>query len=263
MTNFIFCLGTGRSGTYSVFNALSTYDQLKVHHEFLIDDVLKWGTLKHHNIITSKQVIEYLTNYKSALEQTRDNQASIVDISNGLPLILDELKIVFPDAIFIWISRNAYKVTSSFYYKFEELMYPTWGMEKLKQGIKTGNALQFTSDKRVFRPLYSYRDNDRLLNILYHWKVYEEIAIRNREYFDLIYRFEDLVNNVDSSLVNFFHKLGLKLTDEAKHFFRNPTNIHTRKNHKFSSSEESHYMNICGDINLKLGYNNEGYEVKY
>lgn len=262
MNNFIFFLGTGRSGTYSVYNALTTYDQLKVHHEFLIDDVLKWGTLKYHNLITSKQVVEYLENYKNALEQTRENQISIVDISNGLPLILDELKIVFPDAIFIWISRNAYKVTSSFYYKFEELMYPTWGIEKLRKGMEAGNALQFPSDKMVFRPLYSIGENNRLLNIFYHWKIYEEIAMIKKDFFDFKYRLEDLVNS-DEKLVFFFESLGLKLTDNAKKFFRKPTNIQTRKNYKFSPKEEELYLNICGNINKKLGYNNQGYEVIY
>jgi len=142
-------------------------------------------------------------------------------------------------------------------------MYPTWGIEQLKRGIKAGNAFQITADKRVFRPLYTHGENDRLLNILYHWKIYEEKAMKNSEYFDYLYRFEDLVNSDDSYLTIFFERLGLKLTEHAKQYFRNPTNIETRKNHKFSSEEDVLFKNICGDTNMKLGYNNQGYDVKY
>ena len=262
MADVIFFLGTGRSGTYSIFKSLSTYKDLRVHHEFMFEELLKLGTLKFHGLLSSSEIVNRLRLYRNALFASLKNESKVIDISNALPLLMEELRIVFPNASFYWVTRNAYKVTASFYFKFEDLMYPEFGINKIKKAIIEDDLSDLSPDKRVFRPLYSFNSNSRLLNILYHWKVYEGIAIRHRDVFEGKYTFEKLVEDSGYRQL-FFENLGLKVTKEAEQFFEKPTNIQFKKNFTFTDDDELTFNQICGELNSKLGYSNNNYDVEY
>ena len=145
MNKYYFVLGTGRSGTYSIYNSLKNYPDVLCEHEFDFENLLKLGTLKFHNLISREVIIKELNNYKIKIDNLL-NKKIFIDISNALPLLIDELKIVFPNSKIFWVSRNGYKVVSSFYFKFNELMYPDNGRQILSNFLK---MILKTLQKRV------------------------------------------------------------------------------------------------------------------
>ena len=261
MKQFYFILGTGRSGTYSIFKTLQKNSVYKVHHEYKFEFLLRLGTLKFHHKINKEDVICGLKQYRKELEECQESK--IIDISNALPLLLDELKVVFPEARFLWISRNGYKVVSSFYHKFTDLMYPFEGIKELEKYLfdMDGNELPF--DKRICRPLYisPLVVKSRFKNICYHWSYYEDIAIDRINILDKKLKFEDLVSN-ELILKDFISFLEIKWNKNIENDFKIPTNVHIAKNLKLDKELSNIFYNICGNTMNILDYK-EIYDVEY
>ena len=264
MNKYYFVLGTGRSGTYSIYNSLKNYPDVLCEHEFDFENLLKLGTLKFHNLISREVIIKELNNYKIKIDNLLNKKKIFIDISNALPLLIDELKIVFPNSKIFWVSRNGYKVVSSFYFKFNELMYPDNGRQILSNFLKNDIKNPPKKSKLIWRPLYCDNENQlvRLINICYHWEHYENISITKNNLIDFKIKFENLISD-KNKLSLFFKKFDFDFKKIDISFFDKPSNVQVPKNFKFNDKEFKCFNDICGTTMTKLDYFNQYYEVSY
>ena len=56
----IFILSSGRSGTYSLFNALKNEKEIEIYHEFLFDETLRHSVSYHMGLINEKKILNFL-----------------------------------------------------------------------------------------------------------------------------------------------------------------------------------------------------------
>ena len=261
--NFNFILGTGRSGTYSLYKFFKKNSDYSVYHEFLFEKLLKIGTKKFHRITTKDEIIKELQIYKDSILKKSDT-VNILDISNALPLLLDELKVVFPEANFIWISRNGLKVVSSFYNKFQDMMYPVSGMQKLNKFLVNGDLPEPIEDKTIWRPLYLNPElkQTRFKNICYHWTYYEEIGLQNQDIFSLKMKFENIIKD-ESKFKLLLENLNMDYKNKFFDEIQKPTNVQVPSNIKLNLNEHKLFNNICLNTMKRLNYLNNEYDVKY
>jgi hypothetical protein len=261
--NITFILGTGRSGTYLIQNILNQKNN-QAYHELDFENILRLGTLKFHNKITQDEIIEYLDKEyrKILLNNVNNDIENIIDISNGLIWIVEELKLVFPQANFIYISRNGYKVVSSFYFKFKELMYDVDYSSLLIKYLNFDKKLEPPLDKRIYRPIFDFNfkmNNWRLIQLSKYWVNCEN----KKNKFDYIIKlkFEDIVENKNVS--NDFFNLFSIYKNDFERFLYNPTNVAEPLNYIFNDDEQNIFSEICKIEMDKLNYNLKGYDVKY
>lgn len=259
-----FILGTGRSGTYLFENILKEKKQIQAYHELDFENILKFGTLKYHNKISQVEIIEYLNKeYRNKLIENVDNDIEhCVDVSNGLIWLVEELKIVFPEANFLYVSRNGYKVVSSFYFKFHELMYDLDYSILLIKYIENKNNLLPPIDKRIFRPIFDLDysiQHWRLKQISKYWVECERK--KNEFSFIIKFKFEDILTN-NKIAQSFFIFFDLKENDYSKRL-SSPTNVAEPHNYIFDEEENIIFKQICNKEMGSLSYNLNGYDVKY
>jgi len=265
MTKYCFILGTGRSGTYSIFKSLENIKGINVHHESNFDFLLWLGTLKFHRKVDKNYVVKELQKYKEDIDSRLNVGERFFDVSNALPLIMPEIKEVFIDSTFVWVSRHAYKVVSSFFFKFEDLMYPEVGMQSLSHFLTCNFGVdKLIPDKKSCRPLYSLKKNTqmRLKNICYHWAHYEYLSLDYANIIDLKVKFEDISSNVEE-IEKFFSALGVLSSLVNMKYFSVPSNVEIPKNFELNHLEFEIYNEICGPLNNLIGYNSEGYKTIY
>jgi hypothetical protein len=65
MTEIRFIVGTGRSGTRTMFRMLTGSDGVEIHHEYNVLPVQKIGVLYHSGKITEENVKEKLVRFKN------------------------------------------------------------------------------------------------------------------------------------------------------------------------------------------------------
>jgi hypothetical protein len=265
MTKYCFILGTGRSGTYSIFKSLENIEDINVNHESNFDFLLWLGTLKFHRKISSDFIINELQSYKEHIDSGLGSGERFFDVSNALPLIIPELKEVFKDSTIVWVSRHAYKVVSSFYFKFEDLMYPKVGMQVLLNFLKSNSGIdELLPDKRSCRPLYSSKMDSwmRLRNICYHWVHYESLALDYSNLIDIKMKFEDISSD-KIKIEEFLSFLGLSTSIVDMKYFAVPSNVAIPENFEFDHREFEIFSEICGPLNSLIGYNPKGYKTVY
>jgi hypothetical protein len=265
MKKYCFIFGTGRSGTYSIFKSLEETNGIKVYHESNFDVLLWLGTLKFHRKVDKSFIVARLHEYKHDIDSSLSEGERFVDISNALPLIIPELKEVFKNSTFVWVSRHAYKVVSSFYFKFQDLMYPEDGMQNLEYFLTSNLTVdKLIPDKRICRPLYSFKNDSyrRLRNICYHWTNYESLALDYSDLFDLKLKFEDMASSREE-IERFFSMLNIPISKVNLKYFEVPTNVEIPKNFVLDKEEFVIYNEICGSLNNLIGYNKEGYNTEY
>ena len=261
--NITFILGTGRSGTYLIQNILNQKNN-QAYHELDFENILKLGTLKFHNKISQNEIIKYLdTEYKNELfSKISSETENVIDISNGLIWIVEELKLVFPQANFIYISRNGYKVVSSFYFKFKELMYDIDYSSLLIKNLNFEKKLEPPLDKRIYRPIFDLNiniKNWRLVQLSKYWASCE--ILKNKYDYILKFKFEDIIE--DKNISNSFFGLFSLNNKDYETLISNPTNVAEPHNYIFNQEEQNIFNEICTVEMKKLNYNLNGYDVKY
>ena len=118
----IFILSSGRSGTYSLFNALKNEKEIEIYHEFLFDETLRNSVSYYMGLINEKKIINYL-GFAHEFSIKNSKKKIWIDSSNALPWMVKPLIKKFKNAKFIFLIRNGRKVVSSFSNKYSDIMY--------------------------------------------------------------------------------------------------------------------------------------------
>ena len=270
----VFFLSSGRGGSYQVYEYFKNKSNIISNHEYKFEQVLKTGVSYRMNLLKKEDTLNFLG--KEYADQINISTSTYwIDSSNALPWLIQPLMDVFPDAKFVYLTRDGRKVVSSFFNKLVDIMYPDWGVKEFKSYLDSGKD-EPEEDKRVWRPLPGYgRDivtletYNRFDLICWYWaELSSEIIsqtklVKNKNFYQL--KFEDFVDH-KSCRDNLLTWLDLDHREFDKIDLSRPVNVYEPKNYSFNSAQESTFKEICGDINYQLGYANNikgSYDVKY
>lgn len=273
-TKPVFILGSGRCGTYQISKLFDTFSNVTSHHEFLFENILETSALYKMNRISNAEV-------KNLILKTHKNEVLLtnkeiwIDSSNALPWIADIILEIFPDAKFVHLVRDGRKVVSSFYNKFESVMYDKNYVKKLKNWLDNPqNNIQPPPYKNYWRPLPGYGETfmkslpkNRFEFLCWYWAEINSHIDSFKETLDsenfFYIKLEDMVSNRDSfdSFINF---IGLESDISLFKKIKKPINVAEPKNYLLSPEQRITYDIICGDVAKKFGYlNKDEYVLKY
>ena len=244
------------------------------NHEYKFERLLKVGVSYRMNLLKKEDVLIFLQNEYSE-EMINCTSKYWLDSSNALPWIIEPLFDEYPNAKFVYLTRDGKKVVSSFFNKLKEIMYPEWGVKEFKSFLESGDN-EPKEDKRVWRPLPGYskdlinlKPSSRFELICWYWaELSSEIMNRTellpKENFYQL-KFEDFIADVKcrDDLLSW---LELDKKEFINIDLSRPVNVYEPKNYSFDLNQELVFKDICGNINYQLGYADTSkglYEVKY
>ena len=226
--------------------------------------MLKLGVLNFENFPYPQYSEWALKNYFESLNR---NSRKSIDVSNAGIWCVNDIYNFQNNCKFLMVVRNGYKVVTSFFNKFEKLMYPESQIFQSKQFFRERN-FEYPLDKTFWRPLPEddtffevYKDNIRFALICWYWSETINQYEKNASLFLDIMRFEDLVSGEKLHL--FIEHLDLPFDNEMHEFFLKPTNIENRTNYKMNKTQKMIFDTICGEQMMKYYPDLEYYDVKY
>jgi hypothetical protein len=272
-TQPIFILGSGRSGTLQIAELFQSTEVVESHHEYLFESMLKPSVLYKMNQISDEDIRSILKEvYVPAIHYSSNE--FWVDSSNALPWIVKPLYDLFPNAIFIHLIRDGRKVVSSFFHKFEGIIYDDNCVSILMNWLE-GNDIIPPPEKKYWRPMplpedALYKDfcsYDRFERLCYYWK---EVNVSIQSSFAFIpeaqkytFKLEDIVSD-ESKLKSFFNAAKVPYDNIYFQTLKRPVNVEKPKNNLLSSDEKIKFNRLCHDTMQKFEYlEKDEYLVKY
>ena len=271
-TQPIFILSSGRSGTYSIYNALKNEKEVDIYHEFLFEETLRNSVSYHMGLIKKKRISDFLD--LSYVFSIRNSQKKIwIDSSNALPWMINPLKNKFHNAKFIFLVRNGKKVVSSFFNKYSDIMYNKRDINLLKRYIEKKNSI-LSSEKKYWRPIpknnkdfKNFVSKGQFYRICKYWQEINQTIRKNLKH----------VNKKINSSLNLRISMTEKKTEELFKFigikknyskifksFKKPVNVKYPKNFALTKKQQLVFKNVCGEEMKINGYEiNDYYKVKY
>lgn len=274
-TKPVFIVGSGRCGTYALSQLLQGQPNIEIHHEYLFENILKPAVMYAMGVMDDEAIIKVLREtHEPAVHYTKAKYW--VDCSNALPWVIQPLYKIFPEAQFVHIVRDGRKVTSSFYNKFQEVMYNDDCTAALTNWLDSDGKLPCPPpEKKFWRPvprkddkLYrDFQDFDRFQRLCYYWSLVNEKAMIALEKIPAqqkkFYRFEELIEN-KAQLTEFLALMGVSYDEKFYNTLKRPTNVHIPENFHLSVAQNKQFKAIAWDMMKKLGYDSrEAYDVKY
>lgn len=261
----IIITGSGRSGTYNLHEFLKKFSNYRAHHELNFDAMLKVGVLAHEGVNNCAETAQLMAPYLQCMNQKKSIN---VDVSNAALWCISELNNRHENIEWHMVVRNGYKVVSSFYYKFQKLMYPESKIELALSAFKNRD-FHHPLDKTFWRPLprttnfyEKYAENLRFAIICWYWKSTLEQFEKNEKTFAGFYRFEDIVSGM--KLEKFTENLRIDFSGKSMlNFFERPTNIENKINYKFTFEQRKIFDEICGEHMNRYYPDMDYYDVEY
>jgi hypothetical protein len=276
-TNPVFIIGSGRSGTRTMFKLLSSITGVEAHHEFCCTHIQTLACKRSMGLCSSTHVSSELElTHRSAI--LLSDQPIWVDCSNKLTWVVESLISLFPNALFVNLIRDGRKVANSYFHKLSDEMYDkksvdslrNWINEPLKNPIPPPqkkywwnipiNDMPFTNEFPKF---------NQFERAVYHWVESNRVASESLRDFvpssqQLTLRLEDFVSNSNET-ENFCSFIGVDYNPSYQDFLKKPQNVIFPLD--FGLTEEQHiqFRNIASPMMDKLGYdiNTKEYIVEY
>ena len=267
----IFILGSGRCGTYSFHKAFEKIKNIESHHEFFFEPTLRLATLYRMKKISKDRVKSFI--YENHYNSFKNSKHEIwVNSCNALPWISNILVEIFPNAKYVHLVRSGRKVVSSFYNKFNDLMYKKENLiildKFLNKKIRT-----ISSEKKYWRPTpidkqeYShFIKKGQFYRNCWYWseinKKIENSIAKSKN--NILFKFENIHKKKKlDELISFFEisKSNQKIFYNS---FKSPANVAIPKNFYFNKLQNKTFIKECGNDMKKYGYNvDEDYEIIY
>jgi hypothetical protein len=272
-TQPVFILGTGRCGTLQIAELFQGSKDVESHHEYMFESVLKPAVLYKMHQISDKDIRNILQDvYKPAIHYS--TKKYWIDCSNALPWIVEPLYYLFPNAIFIHIIRDGRKVVSSFFNKFQGIIYDDNCVSIMMNWLE-GKDIIPPPDKKYWRPVplpenLIYKDfssYDRFERLCYYWN---EVNLSIQSSFSIIpnaqkymFKLEDIVSD-ESTLISFFNAANVKYDSKYFQILKRPVNVEKPKNFLLSDDEKIKFNKLCNDVMQNFEYlDKDEYIVKY
>lgn len=270
-----FIIGTGRSGTRSMFRMLSGTPNTEIHHEYSVNEIQKISALYYMKLIDKSTVLEAIRrNHASAVHYSTAN--TWIDSSNKLSWIIKPLHEIFPQSRFLAIIRDGRKVVSSFYYKLREEMYDDESVQILSNWIDDPiNLPSPPPEKRYWwnipqkNQLWHKEFNhfDRLQRVAWHWSECNRSIISSFSNLPdnqvKVVKLEDLTSNIEI-LKDTLDFLNIPYDESYFTYLQTPKNVFFPLDFQLTKPQLEKFWPICGDMMNFFGYNKKDvYNVKY
>lgn len=274
-TRPVFVLGSGRCGTLQIVQLLESLKGVEPYHEYLFEHLLKPAVLFRMKRVEHEAIVGQLRKTHSPAVHYSASDFW-VDSSNALTWVVKPLYELFPDAFFIHLIRDGRKVVSSFYSKFQEVMYEDGCVDVLEQWLKSPESLPEPSpEKKYWRPFpiegepffSEFKNYNRFQKLCYYWQdvnlTIGEALVDVPDSQKLFVRFEDLISSSEVAR-SFLEVFDVEFEDRHMDVFKRPVNVAIPKNFPLSEGQRSQFEAICGPVMKRFGYTEDKeYDVIY
>lgn len=275
-TRPVFIVGTGRSGTRTLFRMLSGAPGIDIHHEYAVLETQRLASLYFMGRIDALEVKRQIARMHGAAIYYSDANTWI-DSSNKLSWIVDPLAEQFPESRFLAIVRDGRKVVSSFYYKLREEMYDDRSTTSLSNWLASpaGSLPCPPPEKRFWwnipQPGQPWHDEfpgfERIQRVAYHWaecnRVILESFSRLSPHRVKIVKLEELRRDTNL-LEETLDFLGVPMDETYMPYLQTPRNVFLPLDFQLTNQQLQAFEAICGPMMRTLGYSqNEVYSVDY
>lgn len=274
-TRPVFIVGTGRSGTRSLFRMLSGAPGIEIHHEYAVLETQKLASLYFMGRINADEVkLRIARMHGAAVYYSRAD--TWIDSSNKLSWIIDPLAEQFPDSRFLAIVRDGRKVVSSFYYKLREEMYDDESTACLSQWLADPQSGPCPPpEKRIWwnipqggQPWHeAFPTFDRLQRVAYHWAECNRLIIESFSRLAAtrvkVVKLEEL-RREPTLLEETLEFLGVPMDETFMPYLQTPRNVFLPLDFHLTHRQLVAFQAICGPMMGTLGYDQQdAYCVEY
>lgn len=274
-TKPIFVVGSGRSGTRTVFKLLSGLPNIEIHHEYVcthIQPVAALYYMQRMNKEAVKRCVETL--YTSAIHYSHSRYW--VDCSNKLSWIIEPLLELFPEAKFVNLVRDGRKVANSYYRKLSDEMYDDSSVRIMEKWLANPDKFpQPPPEKKYWwnipqtgqpfaREFPSFNQFQRAC---YHWVESNRVVMESLQAVpaeqQLFVKLEDLTTDSEvlGKFLTFFE---IEYEDHFFEFLQTPQNVIFPMDFKLTAEQVTQFNRIAGTMVEILGYaGTPEYRVEY
>jgi len=264
----VFVVGTGRSGTRSIFRMLRGNSRIEAHHEYGCESIQKVACLFSMGLITKAEALEKVYNhYHAAIDYCEKDLW--LDSSNKASWIIPLLKEIFPSAAFIHVTRDPRRVVPSFYYKLREEMYDDKSVMALAHWVDSGYSentspplekkywwkLELDDNLKVTSSEYS---RSRFERCCLHWS---NIVEQVNTSFSILPASSSLTMGLEAlvtdktSVEHFLDFLDLSYNDFYYDFIQKPRNVFLPLEFNCTHAQLLILHQYCHAAARRLGYN--------
>ena len=271
----IFVVGSGRSGTRTIFKLLSGIPKIEIYHEYLCTHIQQVSAMYYMQLIDKDEVKQKIKKlHGSAIYYTKAKYW--VDCSNKLSWIIEPLFELFPQAKFVNLVRDGRKVASSFFHKLGTEMYDDDSVRIMQDWLSHRNSAYIPPPEKKYwwnipqkGQLFAedFPKFNRFQRCCYQWREANRVIIdslkkipKNQQ---LLVKLEELTTHKDvlKRFLEFF------VVEYGNHFFeflQTPQNVFFPMDFKLTDKQTKQFNQIAGDMMNRLGYaNKEEYIVDY
>jgi sulfotransferase family protein len=269
-----FLVGSGRSGTRTIFKLLSGVPGLEVHHEFVCTHIQQIAALYYMGLMPRAELLAKLRDlHGGAIFYTSADRW--MDCSNKLSWIIEPLLEMFPNARFIHLARDGRKVANSYFHKLSDEMYDDESVAIVQRWLADRSLPMPPPEKKYWwnipqpgQPWHAeFPRFNQFQRACYQWAeanraIVEQLARvpAGQRHF---VRLEELVSDrgVLRGLLDF---IGIPFEEHFFEFLQTPQNVIFPMDFKLTGEQQVEFDRIGGGMMERLGYaNTEEYEVNY
>ena len=286
----LFIIGSGRCGTAALARLLGTFEGVEAHHEYCIGHTQPLSVLYHAGHLTTPQAAIKLRRLHGAAVEY--SQAEVwADCSNKLSFLVKPLTQLFPDARFIWLTRDGRRVVSSFYHKLRDECYVPGLVATLAETLYNPYATLPPPEKRWWWPVPTdaeirgqFMKWGQFQQVAWYWGEVNWAILKSFENQVELRNFDTASNQVLfapiermahpetgpallGSLLE-FAGVDFKVTDTVslwRQFLVRPHNVSKPVSYPLTREEQGLFWNTPGVASMmqRLGYEGEDYAVNY
>ena len=269
----LFIVGCGRSGTQALGRLFDSYENVTMHHEYMIHHVQPLGVDYWHGRVGAAEVAGQLAKLHGAAIHFAETPMW-GDCSNKLSWFVDILADMFPQARFIHLVRDGRKVVSSLYHKLGHECLDDRSVAILR-GYLDETGPTPPPEKKYWWPLarpgdeiyQSYQSFDHFSRIAYHWaqingEVRRQLDQLDPERYRRV-RLEDITASAEN-LEDMLSFAGLPLGDVQRELMVRPHNVIKPVNFMLEEQELEVFWRLAGAEMKALGYDGQDeYVLEY
>jgi hypothetical protein len=274
-TQPVFFVGSGRSGTRTIFKMLSGVRDVEIHHEYLCTHIQPVAALYAMGRLSRPDAAARFSELHGAA--IHHSTARLwMDCSNKLSWIIEPIADVFPQAKFVLIVRDGRKVSSSYFHKLSDEMYDDRSVAALDAWLKDPSSEVMPPPEKKYwwnipQPGQPFHEEFPAFNqferCCYQWREANRIVL---EFFERLpedrtatFKLEELVSDQNrlSAMLDF---VGVPADPTFFDFLQTPQNVIFPVDFALTSEQLASFDRIAGDMQRSLGYaDSPEYRVAY